>query len=115
MDVGDICDPLNIRTVSVEVPVKQVFILVNLLAHLHPLPASADLGKHTVLLHHSQYRFGMPVDPLALQPQPRPAVAAGLADTGLLLLEKLTQFSIRLWPFQTMSEIIITASGDTKE
>ena len=41
MDIRDICDPFAVRSFCVEIPIQQIFISVNLLSKLLPLPASA--------------------------------------------------------------------------
>ncbi len=40
--VGDICDPFGIWPVCMEIPVEQVFIPMNLLPHIDPLPGAAN-------------------------------------------------------------------------
>ncbi len=74
-----------------------------------------NLRQDVVLLHYPQYRLGILVDPLALQPQPHPPVAVGLPHMGLLLLEKLTQFRVWLWPSLAVNEVIVAASGNPEE
>jgi len=44
MNAGDNCDPLGVGTVSLELPVEWILILVDLLTHLHLLPGSADFS-----------------------------------------------------------------------
>ena len=115
LDVRDICHPLGIGLVRVKLPVKQVFILVDLLSHLPPSPRSADLRQHLILLHDPQHSFGIAVDALTLQPKLHPPVTIGLPDAGLLLLKKLPQLRIRFWPTQTVDKIIVSAPGYPEE
>lgn len=93
LDVGDICHPLGIGLIRVKLSVKQVFILVDLLSYLPPLPRPADLRQHLIFLHDPQHSFGVAVDALTFQPQPHPPVTIALPDAGLLLLKKLPSFA----------------------
>lgn len=95
LDVGDICHPLGIGLIRVKLSVKQVFILVDLLSYLPPLPRPADLRQHLIFFHDPQNSFGVAVDALTFQPQPHPPVTMALPDAGLLLLKKLPQLRIR--------------------
>ena len=115
MDVGNICDPPGVWSICLEIPVEQVLIFVELLSHLNPLFWSAYFGKQTIFFHDSQYCFGVPVDPLTLQPYPQPAISVGLPAIFLLILDKLTQFSIYFWLAQATDKVIIAAPGYPKE
>ena len=42
LDVGNICYPFAVGPVRMELPVQQILVLVYLLPHLLPFPASAD-------------------------------------------------------------------------
>ena len=95
LDVGDICHPLGIGLIRIKLSVKQVFILVDLLSYLPPLPRPADLRQHLIFFHDPQNSFGVAVDALTFQPQPHPPVTIALPDAGLLLLKKLPQLHIR--------------------
>lgn len=65
LDVGDVCHPFGIGLVRVKFPVKQVFILVDLLPHLPPLPRPADLCQHLIFLHYPQHGLGVAVGALS--------------------------------------------------
>ena len=113
MDVGNICDPPGVWSICLEIPVEQVLIFVELLSHLNPLFWSAYFGKQTIFFHDSQYCFGVPVDPLTLQPYPHPAISVGFSAIFLLILDKLTQLLLN-----TLKNLHITAIwkfADTRE
>lgn len=85
LDVGDICHPLGIGLIRVKLSVKQVFILVDLLSYLPPLPRPADLRQRLIFLHYPQHSLGVAVDALTFQPQPHPCATIGLPGMDLLL------------------------------
>lgn len=110
LDVRYICHPFGIGLVHVKLPIKQVFILVDLLSHLPPLPRPADLRQHFILLHDSQHSFGVAVDALTLQPKLHPPVTIGLPDAGLLFPKKLSQLHIWFRPAQAVDKIVVSAA-----
>ena len=44
MNVRNICDPLSVRLVRIELPGQKVLVLMYLLTKVDPLPAAANLG-----------------------------------------------------------------------
>ena len=112
---GDICYPFFVWTVSLELAVQQIPILMHLLSHILPLPFSADFRQDAMLFHDPKYSFGVVVDPLAFQPEVHPPVPAGLETAPLLQAKLLSQSKIFLGLSQALYIIIVTASGNAKE
>lgn len=91
VNVRDICDPFGVRSVCMEIPVEQVFISMDLLSHIDPLPGAADFCQQVIFLHDSQHCFRVMMDSLFPQPYPHPPVTVGLPAMLLLLPNQLTQ------------------------
>lgn len=53
VNVRDICDSFGVRSVCMEILVEQVFISMDLLSHIDPLPGVADLCQQVIFLHDS--------------------------------------------------------------
>ena len=85
VDAGDVRYPFAVGFVRVKLPVRQIFVLVDLLPHLLPLSAPADIRQQIMLLHDPQHGFGITEDIPAFRPWPHPPVAIG-AEAALSLL-----------------------------
>ena len=94
VNVRDICDPFGVRSVCMEIPVEQVFISMDLLSHIDPLPGAADFCQQVIFLHDSQHCFRVMMDSLFPQPYPHPPVTVGLPAMLLLLPNQLAQPSV---------------------
>ena len=84
MDVRDIRYPLAVWFVRLKLPIQEIFVLMELLAHLDPLPPSANLCQKVIFSHDSQDRLGIMVDAPLFQPQPHPPVTVSLITMFLL-------------------------------
>ena len=84
MDVRDIRYPLAVWFVRLKLPIQEIFVLMELLAHLDPLPPSANLCQKVIFSHDSQDRFGIMVDAPLFQPQPHPPVTVSSITMFLL-------------------------------
>src|SRR5699024_2996282 len=75
MDIRDIYDPFAVSSFCVKIPIHQIFISVNLLSKLLPLPASAYFRQQSVCFHKSEDSFRISVTAVFVQPQMHPAIA----------------------------------------
>ena len=75
VNVRNIRYPFTVRSVCMKLSVEQILVLVDLLPHLLPFPAAADLREQIIFLHDSQHSFGIAEDIPAFQPQTHPATA----------------------------------------
>lgn len=115
VDVGNIRYPFAVRPVRIKLPIQQILVLVDLLPHLLPFSASADLRKQTIFLHNTQDSLGITVDASLLQHQPHSAVAIRTKAAFSLFGDDFCKGCIFLRPAQTMDEIIVSTSGYLKE
>ena len=68
VDVGDVCYPFPVGAVRMELPVQQILVLVELLPHLLPFSAAADLCEQIIFLHDPQHCFWITENILLFQP-----------------------------------------------
>ena len=80
LDIRDICYPFFVWTVSLELAVQQIPILMYLLPHILPLPFSPDFRQDTILFHDPKYSFGDVVDSLTFQPEVHPSIQMCIRD-----------------------------------
>ena len=113
MDVRDVCYPFAVRSVCAKISVQNVFILVDLLPHLLPFPAAADLRQQAMFLHDPQYSFGVAENVLCFQPQPPVAISAEAALS--LPRDELCKSSVLLWSTQAMDKVVVASSGYFKK
>ena len=83
VDVGNIRNPLAVRSVSPELPFQQIVVLMYLLTKVHPLPAATDLRQQAVLFHDSEDSFWVSLNISVFQPLPDTSVA--ISPVGLIL------------------------------
>ena len=115
VDVRDVRYPFAVGLVCVKVPVQQILVLVYLLPHLLPFPASADFRQQVILLHNSQYSFGIAENILGFQPQPHPPITVGVRIAFPLLCDELSKSCILLRLAKAMGKGIVSASGYSEE
>ena len=115
MDVRDVRYPFAVRLICVKVPVQRILVLVYLLPHLLPFPASTDFRPQVILLYNSQYSFGIAENILVFQPQPYPPITVGMRVAFQLLCDEFSKSRIFFWLAKTMDKSIVVASGYSEE
>ena len=115
MHIRNIRYPFAVRSVCMKLSVEQILVLVDLLSHLLPFPATTDFRKQTVFLHDTKDGLGIAVNPFLLQYHPHPAVAIRAKAALPLFCNDFCKDCIFLRSTQTMDEIIVSASGYLKE
>ena len=68
VDIRDVRYPIAVGSVCLEHPVEQILILVYLLSHLLPFPASANFRQQVILFHDPQHSFRIAENILVFQP-----------------------------------------------
>ena len=115
MDIRDICDPFAVRSFCVEIPIQQIFISVNLLSKLLPLPASAYLRQQSVCFHKSEDSFRIPVTAVFVQPQMHPAIAICIFAPLLLPGDLVYNRLIWVRTVQIVCVGVVPTPGNAKE
>ena len=108
-------NPLAVWSVSPELPLQKILILMYLLSKVDPLPAATDLRQQTVLFHDSQHSFRISVNISGLQPLPDPSVTISFICFTLAFLNLRCQVSIRFRSIQSFHKIIVATSGYLKK
>ena len=99
-----------------KIPVEQIFIFVQLLAHSLPPSATANLCQQAIFFHDTQNCLGVVVNPFAaFQPLPHPSVTVGVKAFCLLLPDCFGKSCILFRSVHSFDIAVIAASGHCKE
>ena len=79
------------------------------------IPPSANNGQQIVFVHHSEYRFGIAMCSVSLQPDVYPAVPVSISALCLTLFDLLGQRQILCRDVHAMDIVVIPAARHTEE
>ena len=113
-DIGNICYPFLIRSVSAEISIQQIWITVQRISVMLVFSATY-YSKKVIFTHNTKNCFWILMHALPFQPDMYSAVSISVAALLLTLLYRLLQRQIFGRSIKSVYKIVIATSGHFEE
>ena len=114
LDIRNICYPLLIGTLRMEISVEQIWVSVQIFSVIAVFPAP-NLGKQIVFLHDAKHGLGILMYSLSFKPYMDSAVAIGTMTVLLAFSDLIGKRKIPCGRIHSFDIVIVAASRHLKE